>query len=345
MKTFKIVRPDESIRPALIDKINNLTKPKGSLGTLEELALQIGWIQQTLSPTLRHPQNIIFAADHGIVEEKVSLSPKEITWQQISNFLHGGAGVNFLCRQHGFILKIVDAGVDYDLPYDKGIINMKVRKSTRNYLYEAAMTEEEMELCLERGAEVVRRCHEEGSNVLSFGEMGIGNTSSSSMWMTCFTGIPLEQCVGAGSGLDNAGIRHKYEVLKQSLDHYKGDGSPRDIIRYFGGLEMVMAVGAMLQAAELGIIILVDGFIMTNCILAAAKLYPEVMNYAIFGHCGDETGHKLLLDNMEVKPLLNLGLRLGEGTGAICAYPIVESAILMINEMDNFAHASITKYF
>ena len=321
MKTFKIVRPDESIRPALIDKINNLTKPKGSLGTLEELALQIGWIQQTLSPTLRHPQNIIFAADHGIVEEKVSLSPKEITWQQISNFLHGGAGVNFLCRQHGFTLKIVDAGVDYDLPYDKGIINMKVRKSTRNYLYE------------------------EGSNVLSFGEMGIGNTSSSSMWMTCFTGIPLEQCVGAGSGLDNAGIRHKYEVLKQSLDHYKGDGSPRDIIRYFGGLEMVMAVGAMLQAAELGIIILVDGFIMTNCILAAAKLYPEVMNYAIFGHCGDETGHKLLLDNMEVKPLLNLGLRLGEGTGAICAYPIVESAILMINEMDNFAHASITKYF
>ena len=181
--------------------------------------------------------------------------------------------------------------------------------------------------------------------MLSFGEMGIGNTSSSSMWMTCFTGIPLEQCVGAGSGLDNAGIRHKYEVLKQSLDHYKGDGSPRDIIRYFGGLEMVMAVGAMLQAAELGIIILVDGFIMTNCILAAAKLYPEVMNYAIFGHCGDETGHKLLLDNMEVKPLLNLGLRLGEGTGAICAYPIVESAILMINEMDNFAHASITKYF
>ena len=182
MKTFHITRPDESIRPALIDKINNLTKPKGSLGILEELALQIGLIQQTLSPALKHPQNIIFAADHGIVEEGVSLSPKEITWQQISNFLHGGAGVNFLCRQHGFTLKIVDAGVDYDLPYEKGIINMKVRKSTRNYLHEAAMTEEEMEMCLERGAEVVRQCHEEGSNVLSFGEMGIGNTSSSSLY-------------------------------------------------------------------------------------------------------------------------------------------------------------------
>mgnify|MGYP003372156219 FL=1 len=345
MKTFHISRPNEAIRPALIDKINNLTKPKGSLGTLESLALQIGLIQQTLTPTLQHPQNIIFAADHGIVEEGVSLSPKEITWQQISNFLHGGAGVNFLCRQHGFTLKIVDAGVDYDLPYEKGIINMKVRKGTRSYLHEAAMTEEEMELCLERGAEVVRRCHEEGSNILSFGEMGIGNTSSSSMWMTCFTDIPLKECVGAGSGLDNADIRHKYEILKQALDNYRGDGSPRDIIRHFGGLEMVMAIGAMLQAAELKMIILVDGFIMTNCILAAGKLHPEVLDYAIFGHCGDESGHKLLLEKLNANPLLHLGLRLGEGTGAICAYPIVVSAVRMINEMDNFAHAAITKYF
>lgn len=345
MNTFKITRPDETIREALINKINNLTKPKGSLGTLEELALQIGLIQQTLTPELKHPQNIIFAADHGIVDEGVSLSPKEVTWQQISNFLHGGAGVNFLCRQHGFKLKIVDAGVDYDLPYEKGIINMKVRKSSRNYLHEAAMTEEEMNQCIERGAEVVRQCHAEGSNVVSFGEMGIGNTSSSSMWMTCFTHIPLEQCVGAGSGLDNAGIRHKYNVLKQALDHYQGDESAQDLIRYFGGLEMVMAIGAMLQAAELKMIILVDGFIMTNCILAASQLYPEVLSYAIFGHQGDEAGHKLVLDAMGAKPLLNLGLRLGEGTGAICSYPIIDSAVRMINEMDTFEHASITKYF
>lgn len=345
MKTFHITHPDESIRAALTDKINNLTKPKGSLGMLEELALQIGLIQQTLSPTLRHPQNIIFAADHGIVEEGVSLSPKEITWQQISNFLHGGAGVNFLCRQHGFVLKIVDAGVDYDLPYEKGIINMKVRKSSRNYLHEAAMTEEEMEQCMERGAEVVRLCHNESSNILSFGEMGIGNTSSSSLWMSYFADIPLEQCVGAGSGLDHMGIRHKYEVLKQSMDNYKGNGSVRDIMRHFGGLEMVMAVGAMLQAAELKMIILVDGFIMTNCLLAASMLHSEVKDYAIFGHCGNETGHRLVLDSLHAKPLLNLDLRLGEGTGAICAYPIVDSAVRMINEMDNFAHASITKYF
>ena len=345
MKTFHIEKPDENLRPSIIDKINNLTKPKGSLGRLEEIALQIALIQQTLTPTLHKPQNIIFAADHGIVDEGVSLSPKEVTWQQLSNFLHGGAGVNFLCRQHGFELKIVDAGVDYDLPYEKGIIDMKVRRGTRNYLYEAAMTQEEMELCIERGAEVVRRCHEEGSNVLSFGEMGIGNTSSSSLWMTYFTGIPLEQCVGAGSGLNQQGIRHKYEVLKRSMDNYNGDGSATDIIRYFGGLEMVMAVGAMLQAAELKMLILVDGFIMTNCMLAAMQLYPAVKDYAIFGHCGDESGHKLILEYMQAKPLINLGLRLGEGTGAICAYPLVDSAVRMINEMDNFAHASITKYF
>ncbi len=345
MKTFHIEKPDENLRPSIIDKINNLTKPKGSLGRLEEIALQIALIQQTLTPALHKPQNIIFAADHGIVEEGVSLSPKEVTWQQLSNFLHGGAGVNFLCRQHGFELKIVDAGVDYDLPYEKGIIDMKVRRGTRNYLYEAAMTQEEMKLCIERGAEVVRRCHEEGSNVLSFGEMGIGNTSSSSLWMTYFTGIPLEQCVGAGSGLNQQGIRHKYEVLKRSMENYNGDGSATDIIRYFGGLEMVMAVGAMLQAAELKMLILVDGFIMTNCMLAAMQLCPSAKDYAIFGHCGDESGHKLILEYMQAKPLINLGLRLGEGTGAICAYPLVDSAVRMINEMDNFTHASITKYF
>lgn len=345
MKQFTIEKPDEAIRPLLMDKINNLTKPKGALGTLEELALQIGWIQQTLSPTLRSPQNILFAADHGIVEEGVSKSPKEITWQQLSHFLHGGAGVTFFCRQHGFQLKLVDAGVDYDLPYEKGIINMKVRKSTRNYLHEAAMTREEMELCIERGAQVVRDSYNEGCNVVSFGEMGIANTSSSSLWMHALTGIPLAQCVGAGSGLDDEGIRHKYNVLKQSYDNYQGDYSPEDIIRYFGGYEMVMAIGGMLQAAELNMVILVDGFIMTNCMLAASKLYPNVLHYAIYGHQGDEAGHKLVLDVLHAKPLLNLGLRLGEGTGAICAYPIVDSAVRMINEMDSFTSASVTKYF
>ena len=344
---FHISRPDPVLRPALQEKIDNLTKPKGSLGRLETLALQIGLIQQTLSPALRHPQNIVFAGDHGIVEEGVSIAPKEVTWQQVCHFTHphGTGGVNFLCRQHGFTLKVVDAGVDFDLPRDRGIIDLKVARGTRNFLHGPAMTPEQMEQCLAGGAQVVRQCFEEGSNVLSFGEMGIGNTSPSSIWMSLFTGIPLAECVGAGSGLDKAGVRHKLDVLSRSVANYSGDGSPRDIIRWFGGFEMVMAVGAMLQAAELGMVILVDGFIMTSCMLAASRLYPSVLDYAVFGHCGDESGHRKLLDALGAEPLLSLGLRLGEGTGAICAWPIVDSAIRMINQMDTFSGADITKYF
>lgn len=345
MIKFNIERPDENISDKLIDKINNLTKPKGSLGRLEELARQIGLIQQTLSPKLSHPVNVIYASDHGIADEGVSLSPKEVTRQVIYNFLNGGAGVCYLARQHGFEIKIVDGGVDYDFPENPRIINRKIRKGTRNFLYEAAMTYEEMEKALEYGAEIVEQCFNEGCNIISFGEMGIGNTSASSMWMTCLTGIPLDKCVGAGSGLDKNGVNHKYNVLKKSLENYKGDGSTLDVMRYFGGYEMVMAVGGMLKAAELKMIILVDGFIMTNCVLAASRLYPDMLHYCIFGHCGDEAGHRRVLDSINAKPLLDLGLRLGEGSGAICAYPIVDSAVRMINEMHTFEQEAITKYF
>ena len=346
MKEFNI-KPihDPQFELEVIDKIDNLTKPKGSLGRLEELAKQICMIQHTLSPRLSNPYNILFASDHGIVEEGVSVSPKEITWQQLYNFLDGGAGINFLCRQHGFELMLVDAGVDYDLPYDRGIINMKVRKSTRNYLREAAMTKEEMELCIERGAECVEMAHNKGCNIVSFGEMGIANTSASSLWMSSFANIPLKQCIGAGAGLQAKGIEHKYQVLKQAQDNFKGEHTAEEIICRFGGYEMVMAVGGMLKAAELRMIILVDGFIMSNCILAASQLYPEVLQYAIFGHQGDEAGHRILLEHLKASPLLHLNLRLGEGSGSVCAYPIVDSAVRMLNEMDSFKKASITKYF
>ena len=357
MKKFEIYNPDTEIKDRLQDKINNLTKPKGSLGRLEELAVQVGMIQQSLSPELRNPHNIIFAADHGITEENVSISPREVTWQQCIHFVKSrGGGINFLCQQHGFTLKVVDAGVDYDFPPDIGIVDMKIRKGTRNYAHEAAMTTNEFDLCIDRGASVVRGIYETGCNVISLGEMGIGNTSASSLWMACFTNIPLLQCVGAGSGLSNEGIQHKYCVLKKALGKYndkyfKGSSaesfncSTEDVMCYFGGYEMVMAAGAMLQAAELKMIILIDGFIMTNCLLAASRLYPEVMSYAIFGHCSDEAGHCLLLETMSARPLLNLGMRLGEGTGAICAYPILDSAVRMINEMDSFEEGKVTKYF
>lgn len=345
MISFNIQKPDAAIKSALQDKIDNLAKPKGSLGTLEKLAFQIGLIQQTLSPSLHHPVNVIYASDHGIADEGVSKSPKEVTRQVIHNFLNGGAGICFLARQHGFELKIVDSGVDFDFPSIPELMDRKVRKGTRNFLHEAAMTVEEMEKAIQLGADIVTDCYNEGCNVISFGEMGIGNTAASSMWMTCLTDIPLIDCVGAGSGLDNEGIRHKYNILKRSLDNYSGDKSPLDVIRYFGGYEMVMAVGGMLRAAELKMVILVDGFIMTNCVLAASSLYPAMLSFCIFGHCGDEAGHKRVLDALHAEPLLNLGLRLGEGSGSVCAYPIVLSAVRMINEMHSFQEAAVTKYF
>jgi len=344
-RTFNIAAPKKEIVPYLIEKIDNLTKPKGSLGRLEELAVQIGTIQQTLSPSLVNPHHIVYGGDHGIVAEGVSFSPAEVTPQMVFNFIEGGAGINFLARQHNIQLKVVDSGINYDFGDLDQLINLKVRKGTRNYLHEAAMTRGEFDLCIERGAQVVRECHDAGCNVISFGEMGIGNTSSSSMWMSCLAGISLEKCVGAGSGFDSEGVKRKYNILKQSLENYSGDGSVIDVLCYFGGYEMVMTVGGMLQAAELNMVILIDGFIMTNCILAASKLYPEVLEYAIFGHQGDETGHKLVLDYLLAKPLLNFGMRLGEGTGALCAYPLVESSVRMINEMSTFKHANVTKYF
>ncbi len=336
MIEFNIKSLDKTIEKAIIDKIDNLTKPKGSLGRLEELALKISLIQHSLTPELRNPHNVLFRADHGIIEAGVSVSPKEVTWQQLSHFSKGGAGINFLCDQHGFKLVLVDAGVDYDIPEGHGIIDMKVRKGTRNFLHEPAMTIEELEICIERGAAIMKDIYASGCNVVSFGEMGSGNTSPSAIWMHLFTGIELQKCIGAGAGLDNAGIRHKYEVLSEAVCNYKGDDDPKSKIAWFGGYEMAMAMGAMLQAAELGMLIIVDGFIMTSVILAASQLYPEVMDYAVFGHQGDESGHKLMLDAMGVKAVLHLDLRLGEGSGAVCAYPILESAVRMINQMDSF---------
>ena len=352
-------------------KIDNLNKPKGSLGRLEELAMQVCLIQQTLEPRLTHPCHLLLGGDHGIEREGVSVSPREVTWQQMINFTRGGGGVNMFCRQHGFDLSIVDVGVDYDLSQVPGIIDRKVARGTKNFLYEPAMSEAEYKQALKVGADLVDDCAKKGCNIVSIGEMGIGNTSPSSIWMHLFYNIPLDECIGAGAGLNSAGIRHKYEVLSKAVANYfqrlssrlgqtsKLDGSRcsdnsslftlhsslDEVIRYFGGFEMVAAIGAMLRAAELRMLVLVDGFIMTACALAACQLKPEAKECMIFTHCGDESGHRRMLDFLGAKPLLSLGLRLGEGTGALCAYPIVDSAVRMMNEMNNFQNAHITKYF
>jgi nicotinate-nucleotide--dimethylbenzimidazole phosphoribosyltransferase len=297
---------------------------------------------------LAHPCHLLLGGDHGIEREGVSVSPREVTWQQMINFTRGGGGVNMFCRQHGFKLRIVDVGVDYDLSAVDGIIDRKIARGTKNFLYEPAMTEEEFDKAIEVGAALVDDCIAEGCKVLSIGEMGIGNTSPSSIWMHLFGNIPLNDCIGAGSGLDSPGIRHKYEVLSKAVTcHERVSKYPDPIVtlRYFGGFEMIAAIGAMLRAAECHLVVLVDGFIMTACALAAIRLYPASHDYMIFTHCGDESGHRKMLDIVNARPLLNLGLRLGEGTGALCAFPIVDSAVRMINEMNNFDNAKITKYF
>ena len=349
MTKFNIHKPDDKMRQAIIDKIDNLNKPKGSLGRLEELALQICLIEQTLHPTLHNPCHILFGADHGIEREGVSVSPREITWQQMINFTRGGGGVNMFCRQLGFKLRIIDVGVDYDLAMYPDIINRKIANGTANFLYEPAMSIEQYQQALNVGAEMADTCFNDGSDIICMGEMGIANTSPSSIWMSLFGNIPLEECVGAGAGLDNEGIRHKYEVLNKAIENFKSSGldcsNTENIIRYFGGFEMVAAIGAMLRAAECHLVIMVDGFIMTACALAVSRLYPDIVDYMIFGHSGDEGGHARMLGLLGAKPLLSLGLRLGEGTGALCSFPIIDSAVRMITEMNNFQNANITKYF
>ena len=352
MKTFHIEAPDRAIQSAIQAKIDNLNKPKGSLGRLEELALQIALVQQTLSPELRHPCHLLLGGDHGIEREGVSVSPREVTWQQMQNFTRGGGGVNMFCRQHHFDLRIVDTGIDHDLSDYPTIINKKIARGTKDFLYEPAMSEDEFNQAIQTGCDLVDDCRQAGSNIVCIGEMGIGNTSPSSIWLSLFCDIPLDECIGAGSGLNSAGIEHKKRVLGEAVKRYREweehQGKPDATVgelRYFGGFEMITAIGAMLRAAEQKMLVLVDGFIMTACALGACLLYPDAQSYMIFGHCGDESAHRQMLDVLGARPLLNLGLRLGEGTGALCAYPIIESAVRMINEMNNFDNAKITKYF
>lgn len=310
--------------------------------------MQVCLIQQTLTPALTHPCHLLLGGDHGIEREGVSISPREVTWQQMINFTHGGGGVNMFCRQHGFDLRIVDVGVDYDLSTVEGIIDRKIARGTKNFLYEPAMSEEEFDKAIATGCQLVDDCVAVGCKVLCIGEMGIANTSPSSIWMSIFGRLSLKDCIGAGAGLNDEGIRHKTEVLTQAMRRFEEQmpqPTTQDVIRYFGGFEMVTAIGAMMRAAEQHLVVLVDGFIMTACAVAAIQLCPAVQDYMIFTHCGDESGHQQMLDIVHAKPLISLGLRLGEGTGALCAYPLVDSAVRMINEMNNFDNAKITKYF
>lgn len=343
MKIFNIQSPDQAILEQLVHKVNNKTKPVGSLADLEEVAVKIGVIQQTLTPKLSKPTIALFAADHGIAEDGVvNPNPQEVTWQMVYNFLSGGAGINVFTKQHNIALKVIDSGVKYDFKSLPGLIDEKIDLGTKNYMKEPAMTKAQCDMCIEKGAAIASRIHLEGSNIIGFGEMGIGNTSSASLLMSKLLDMPIEDCVGMGAGLHNVGVENKKKVLRAVIDKHSTVSSPEDILQTFGGFEIAMIAGAMLQAAELKMILLIDGFIITSALLVASKLNPEVIDYCIFAHTSGEPGHQKILAHFKAKPLLNLGLRLGEGTGAAIAFPLVQSAVNLINEIASFDSASVS---
>jgi len=342
MHTFNIQPVNSNTAAALTHKINYKTKPLWALGLLEKIALQIGCIQETLAPVLNRPAIVVFAADHGITKEGVSPYPQEVTYQMVFNFLHGGAGINVFAMQHSIALKVVDAGVNFNFEAHPDLINAKIDHGTKNYLQEPAMTATQCTAAINKGAEIVSDIYNNGSNVLGFGEMGIGNTSSAAIIMSLLCELPLEQCIGRGTGLNDEGLKKKQAVLARAIAHHHIEKTPFNVLQTFGGFEIAMICGAMLKAAELKMIILVDGFIATSALLVAAGINKTVLEYCIFCHQSDEQGHALMLQHLKAEPILHLGMRLGEGTGAAMAYPVIQSAVNFLNQMSSFESAGVS---
>ncbi|WEK69920.1 MAG: nicotinate-nucleotide--dimethylbenzimidazole phosphoribosyltransferase [Candidatus Chryseobacterium colombiense] len=323
-------------------KIDFKTKPLGALGFLEQLAYKIGMVQQTTSPRLIKPHMVVFAADHGIAAAGVSAYPQEVTYQMVMNFLGGGAAINVFCRQNGINIKIVDAGVNFDFPEGLDLIDKKVRKSSRNMMEEPAMTAEEYQRAVENGKSVVEEIAKTGCNIIGFGEMGIGNTSASSLMMSKLFNIPIADCVGRGTGLNDAQLQNKIDLLSTSVEKYPDLKTIDEIAQTFGGLEIVQMMGAMEEAYRQNMLILVDGFIATVAISVLFKKNPEIIKNCIFCHVSDEYAHIKLLELLGQKALLNLNLRVGEGTGCALAYPLIQSAVNFLNEMSSFEDANVS---
>lgn len=333
----KLANPQ--LEAQLKELIDQKTKPTGSLGRLESLALQLGLILNSTSPQIIEPQIRVFAADHGLTEEGVSAFPKAVTQQMVLNFLSGGAAINVFARQHGIALKVVDAGVDADFEAHPDLISVKVMRGTRNSLETTAMNAEECTQAITCGMGLVR---EAAGNLLIVGEMGIGNTSAASLLLSKLGKLPIAECIGCGTGLDTAGLAHKEEVLSQVLHKHRNLKSPIEVLAAMGGLEIAMMVGALLQAASQRRILLIDGFIASSALLVAEQLQPGVKDFAVFSHHSAEPGHSQLLALLEAKPLLDLQMCLGEGTGAAVAFPILKSALGFLSEMASFTSAGVS---
>jgi nicotinate-nucleotide--dimethylbenzimidazole phosphoribosyltransferase len=340
---FRIDAVDRTLASALQNKIDQKTKPVGALGRLEQLALNLGLIQRSLAPHLDRPHILVCAGDHGAAKAGVSAYPQEVTWQMVENFLAGGAAINVLARQAGMALIVADAGVNHVFGPRDGLLDAKVAPGTANYLEGAAMSPQQCATALQRGAAVARDLAASGCNVLGLGEMGIGNTAAASLLTHCLTGLPLNACIGRGTGLDDAGLARKRELLARGLARWEErDDQPLHILARFGGFEIAMLTGAMLAAAEAGMVVLIDGFIVTSALLVAHRMQPAVRDYCVFAHRSEEAGHRGQLDHLKAEPLLDLGLRLGEGTGAALAYPLLKAACAFLDGMASFESAGVS---
>ncbi|MFC5551468.1 nicotinate-nucleotide--dimethylbenzimidazole phosphoribosyltransferase [Massilia aerilata] len=331
---------DPALAAQLDQAINNKTKPLGSLGTLETLAKQLGLIQQTVAVTVEQPAILVFAGDHGVVAEGISAFPQDVTWQMVENFLADGAAINVFARQNGASLYVVDAGVNHDFGPRPGLLDRKLAHGTRNFAQEPAMTAQQCATAMEHGAALVADLP---GNVVGFGEMGIGNTTAAAALMHKLSGIPVADCVGAGTGLSPDGVLRKQRVIEAAVAHHAGVSDPLDVLATFGGFEIAMMSGAMLKAAAMRKTLLIDGFIVTSALLAASRIAPAVLDYCVFAHCSDEAGHRRMLEQLGARPLLQLGMRLGEGTGAALALPLLHAAANFLNEMATFSSASVSE--
>ena len=323
----------------LQQKMDQKTKPVGALGQLENLALQMGLVQRTDVVSFQNPQMVVFAADHGIAAENVSAYPQSVTAQMVTNMLAGGAAVNVLARQHGFTLRVVDAGVASELAEHPALIQQKIARGTANLCRGPAMTTAQMDVALQAGVDVVQQLP---GNVIAFGEMGIGNTSSAALLVTRLTRTPISESAGRGTGLTDEQFAHKRKMLVMASLRHRRATKPLDVLAAMGGFEIAMMVGAMLQAAKERRLILVDGFIASAAALVAQRLVPEVQHYMVFCHRSAERGHRILLQHLKARPLLDLDMRLGEGTGALLAWPLVQSAARLMSEMASFASAGVS---
>lgn len=337
-----------NLQQQIQQKINNKTKPLGALGILEDIALQVGIIQETVNPTIKSPAIIVFAGDHGIAEGGlVNPFPQAVTAQMVLNFLSGGAAINVFSRQNNIALFVVDAGVNADfsaIPAQEGFIPAKQAMGTANYLHAPAMSETAAFAAIEAGKKVVKQIAVKGCNCIGFGEMGIGNTSSAALIMSAVTGLAIEDCTGRGTGSSDEQLVIKIKTLKACYDKHGLNNlteQPIKVLAAVGGFEIAMMVGAYIAAAENKMVIVVDGFIATAALLLAQQIAPAVLNNCVFAHTSGEQGHQKMLDYLAAIPLLQLGMRLGEGTGAALAIPLIQSAVNFLNEMASFEDAGV----